>query len=198
MLEKRITKAFETMEQLIQENKIKYYGMATWNCFRVQTNSQFHCNLQEIVKIAEKVGGKHHGFKFIQVPINIMHPEAFIEKYQMVTKDDAVALGSLTAVCIELGINLISSSPLMQGYLVNVPLENSTFNVRHNASKHIQFIRSIPAESLKCTLVGMKSPMNIHNNLEIISKPPLSNKDFQDALKPKKREPFIEKDSNAL
>ncbi|MFM7854339.1 MAG: hypothetical protein ACKO96_21050, partial [Flammeovirgaceae bacterium] len=73
-----------------------------------------------------------------------MNPEAFVEKYQTFVKGEMAALGTLTAICCELGINLISSSPLLQGYLVNTPLENSSFNVKHNPSKHIQFIRSIP------------------------------------------------------
>ena len=55
----------------------------------------------------------------------------------------------------------------MQGYMVNLPLENSLFNVKNNAAKHLQLIRSIPAESLKCTLVGMKSQANIKTNLEL-------------------------------
>ena len=44
----------------------------------------------------------------------------------------------------------------------------------------------------------MKNPNFIHNNLEIISKPPLSAQEFQVALLPKKRQPFVEKDSNAF
>jgi len=171
--------------------------MATWNSFRTpSTNTGLHANLQEIVKIAEKVGGKDtHGFKFIQVPINIMHPEAFVENYQNFTHfEKGVIPTTLTAVCAELKINLISSSPLMQGYMINLPLENSIFNVKNNATKHLQLIRSIPAESLKCTLVGMKAQANIKTNLELLAKPPLTSQQFYEILAPKKRAPFIEKD----
>jgi hypothetical protein len=133
-----------------------------------------------------------------------MNPEAFVEKYQTFVKGDLAASGTLSAVCCELELNLISSSPLLQGYLVNTPLENSSFNVKHNASKHIQFIRSIPTNCLKSkfyynsgTLVGMKLPNHLYDNLEIISKPPLTVEEFQIALLPKKRQPFIEKDSKA-
>jgi hypothetical protein len=55
-------------------------------------------------------------------------------------------------------------------------------------------IRSIPAESLKSTLVGMKNQYNIKTNLEIISKPSLTSQQFYDILAPKKRQPFIEKE----
>jgi len=170
--------------------------MATWNCFRTQSNnSGLHCNLQEIVSLAEKVGGKDHGFRVIQVPINIMHPEAFVEKYQNFTHpENGVVPVTLTASCSSLGINLISSSPLMQGYIVNLPLENNLFNVKNNSAKHLQLIRSIPADSLKSTLVGMKAVTNIKTNLELISRPPLTSSQFYEILAPKKRTPFIEKD----
>jgi hypothetical protein len=173
--------------------------MATWNCFRTQANNPgLYCNLQEVVSIAEKVGGKNHGFRVIQVPINIMHPEAFVEKYQNFSDTEkGVTPVTLTAACSALKINLISSSPLMQGYLLNLPLENNVFNVKHNSAKHLQLIRSIPAESLKSTLVGMKSLTNIKRNLELISKSPLSSVEFYEILAPKKRTPFVEKDVEA-
>lgn len=126
--------------------------MATWECFRTrQTNTGLHCNLQDLVKLAETIGGPNHGFRFIQVPINIMHPEAFVEKYQNFSHiEKGVTPTTLTSVCTSLKINLFSSSPLLQGYMLNLPLENALFNVKLNSSKHIQLIRSIPAECLKC------------------------------------------------
>jgi hypothetical protein len=158
-------------------------------------NRGLYCNIQEVVNLAEKVGGKDHGFKFIQVPINIMHPEAFVENYQNFKKDDGVVTPvTLTAVCNALKINMISSSPLMQGYLINLPLENSLFNVKNLSAKHIQLIRSIPADSLKSTLVGMNNQVHIRSNLEVISKPPLTSKEFYEILAPKKRTPFVEKE----
>jgi hypothetical protein len=124
-----------------------------------------------------------------------MHPEAFVESYQNYKDaEKGVRPVTLTAVCSALKINLISSSPLMQGYLLNLPLENNLFNVKNLSAKHIQLIRSIPAECLKSTLVGMKNQIHIRNNLEVISKPPLTTKEFFDILAPKKRQPFVEKE----
>jgi hypothetical protein len=173
--------------------------MATWNCFRTPGNNPgLHCNLQELVQLAERVGGKDHGFRFVQMPINIMHPEAFVENYQnFSTADKGMIPVTMTAACNNLKINLISCSPLMQGYMNNLPLENVLFNVKYNASKHIQLIRSIPAECLKSTLVGMKSNTFIKSNLEVIRKPPLSLQQFYEILAPKKRTPFIEKEVDA-
>lgn len=127
--------------------------MATWNSFRTNKASNLHCNLQKIVQLAEKVNGENHGFRFIQVPINILYPEAFVENFQAITNTEGKEqYVTLMAACNYLKINLISSSPLLQGNMINLPLENENFNVRHNSSKHLQLIRSIPAESLKCKL----------------------------------------------
>ena len=84
----------------------------------------------------------------------------------------------------------------MQGYMINLPLENSLFNVKNNAAKHLQLIRSIPAECLKSTLVGMKAAGNIKTNLEVIGKPPLTSTQFYEILAPKKRVPFAEKEAD--
>ena len=234
LLLERLSKAFETLEELRLLNKIRYYGLATWNSFRVQDSNKQYCSLQNIVELAEKIGGKDNGFKFVQCPINIVNPEAFIENYQNFTliedadyankssKDDRKSLKdimndpikgdegnnninnnssshkiintTLTALCNHYKINLISSSPLMQGVLVNLPLENSVLKVRHNASKHIQLIRSIPADCIKSTLIGMKNQVNIKNNLEVSRVSPLSASEFYEVLSPKKRAPYIEKE----
>jgi hypothetical protein len=124
-----------------------------------------------------------------------MHPEAFVENYQNYKDNEkGTRPVTLTAVCSALKINLISCSPLMQGYLINLPLENSLFNVKNISAKHLQLIRSIPAECLKSTLVGMNNQVHIRSNLEIMSKPPLTSKEFFEVLAPKKRQPFVEKE----
>ena len=107
--------------------------------------------MEDVIKLAEKVGGENHGMRFIQVPINILNPEAFVENYQNFSiPEKGVIPTTLTAVCSQMKINLISSSPFLQGYMLNLPLENALFNVKTNSSKHLQLIRSIPAECLKC------------------------------------------------
>ena len=44
--------------------------MASWQSFRVEPNHPNHQNLKNVWKIAEKVGGSNHGFRFIQVPVH--------------------------------------------------------------------------------------------------------------------------------
>jgi hypothetical protein len=75
-----------------------------------------HLSLEKVVKVAEKVGGdKSHHMKYVQVPINIVMPEAFVEPWQVIEeKSTGISRRKmLAAVCTDLEINLISSQPLM-------------------------------------------------------------------------------------
>ena len=47
------------------------------------TESKMHLNLQKVVRLAQKIVGedKEHHMKFVQVPCNIMMPEAFVEPW---------------------------------------------------------------------------------------------------------------------
>ena len=78
----RLAKAFEFLESAVQQGKIRDYGMATYSCFRKKpSEKKMHLSLQKVHQIAEEVGGSKHHFKYIQVPINILMPEAFCENW---------------------------------------------------------------------------------------------------------------------
>lgn len=77
-------RVFEFYETKIQSDELKYYGMATWLCFRAKPDEEkIYLNLQKCIELAEEIGGKEkHGFRFIQVPMGVAMPEAFTEKWQ--------------------------------------------------------------------------------------------------------------------
>jgi len=144
----RFAAAFEFLESAVEEGKIKNYGLATWLCFRAKSSEEkIYLNLQKVVELAEKVVGKNNHFNYIQVPINVMMPEAFIEPWQdfeETRQENKVATKQiLVAVCNILKMNLISSQPLFQGKLANLNLPNQ-MNVFNTASRHLQLVRSIP------------------------------------------------------
>ena len=103
------------MEALVKEGKIKNYGLATYSCFRVKpTEHKMHLSLSKVEKLAQKVGGAKHHMRFIQVPINVMMPEAFVEPWQVMADKEGVERNKLlVACCSEMEINLVSSQPLL-------------------------------------------------------------------------------------
>ncbi|HEX5883187.1 MAG TPA: aldo/keto reductase, partial [Pyrinomonadaceae bacterium] len=95
----RLRAAFERLEQNRREGKLAYYGVATWNGFRVPANSREHHSLARMVDAAREIGGDEHGFRFIQLPFNLAMPEGIsvIEEAQ------------------QLGVTVVASASLLQG-----------------------------------------------------------------------------------
>lgn len=148
----RLAKAMEFFEKKVQENKIRSYGLATFLCFREKSESEgLYFNLQKTVELAQKVGGQNHNLKYVMMPINIMMPEAFAELFQEFVENGVTTKERLLTVARKLKINIISCSPLLQGTMMQLPMPSEIFKCKNVGAKHLQFIRSIPAESLLST-----------------------------------------------
>jgi aryl-alcohol dehydrogenase-like predicted oxidoreductase len=167
----KLKSVFELYEQKRDEGKIKFYGMATWECFRVQDNDPQHLSLEDIVQMAKKIGGDNHGFKFIQLPYNMNYDQALLGKNQIIGN---IAVSILESA-VTLGIGVFTSVPFMQGRLLS-PGVMPEFSDLKSSLRALQFIRSSPG--VLAPLVGQKSAEHVSENLEIMKIPPLSNEDF--------------------
>ena len=52
-LKKRLLRAFIKLEQMRKKHLIRFYGLATWNLFRVNSNHKLYFSLKEVTEIAE-------------------------------------------------------------------------------------------------------------------------------------------------
>ena len=73
----RLKLAFTMLEAQVKTGKIRFYGMATWNGFRVPDTARDYLDLFAIAAIAEDAGGENHHFRFLQLPFNLAMPEAY-------------------------------------------------------------------------------------------------------------------------
>jgi hypothetical protein len=154
-----------------------------------------HLNLQKVHKLAVKVGGEgKHNFKFVQAPINVIMPEAIVELWQAFEDKKGVTTNkTLVSTCTELDLNLMTSQPLVQGMATTIPLSRIAVpNVYNLSARHLQLFRSIPSKSVLSTVVGMKEPDHVRQNLEVIKKPLLTKEEFLAGIKPVKRSEYIE------
>jgi len=121
-------------------------------------------------------------------------PEAFCEPWQQFEDKDGVERQKmLVAACGELGLNVISSQPLIQGMATDIALSRDGIpSVYNQAARHLQLLRSIPTKSLFSTLVGMKETEHVRANLEVIKKPLMTRDEFFKALHPHRRTEFID------
>ena len=172
----KLKSVFELYEQKRDEGKIKFYGMATWECFRVKDNDPQHLSLEDIVQMAKKIGGDEHGFKFIQLPYNMNYDQALLGKNQIIQNKPVSILES----AVTLGIGVFTSVPFMQGRLL-APGVMPEFSDLKSSLRALQFIRSSPG--VLAPLVGQKSAEHVSEYLEIMKVPPLSNEDFVELVK---------------
>jgi len=167
---------FELYEQKRDEGKIQFYGMATWECFRVGHENPQYLSLEETVSLAKKIGGDDHGFRFIQLPFNLYYDQALLAKNQKLANQSV----SILEASVNLGIGVFTSVPFMQGRLL-APGAMPEFNGLKPSLRALQFIRSSPG--VLAPLVGQKSVEHVSENLEIMKIPALSDDEFISLVK---------------
>ena len=169
--QENLKSVFELYEQKRDEGKIKYYGMATWECFRVPNDNPQYLSLEETVDMAKKIGGDDHGFRFIQLPYNMYYDQALLGKTQMIGDKNVSFLES----AVQLDIGVFTSVPFMQGRLLS-PGTMPEFNDLKPSLRALQFLRSSPG--VLAPLIGQKSESHVTENMEIMNIPPLSEEEF--------------------
>ena len=172
-----LQKVFQVYEEYRSSNKIKYYGMATWTCFRLSQNEREYLSLEEMVKIAEKVGGKNHGFRFIQLPYNLAYREAYLLKNQSVGVDNGL---TILEACNKLNIGVFTSVPLLQAKLFGAKIPDY-LGYKDQLLKIVQITRSTP--NVIAPLIGQKKPNHVKENIELAKVAPLTTAEFSDAIK---------------
>jgi aryl-alcohol dehydrogenase-like predicted oxidoreductase len=159
----RLQSAFERLEENRRDGKLRYYGVATWNGFRVEPNSSDYLSLDRIVELARQVGGESHGFRFIQLPINL----AMVEGIEVAEHASA------------LGVTTIASASLLQSRLTwKLPdnVRTALGSLATNAQTALQFVRSAPG--VATALVGMSRIEHVEQNLALVQVEPASQESF--------------------
>ena len=173
----KLKDVFEFYEQKRKDGKIRFYGMATWHCFRVAEDHKMFLSLEKVIEIAKSVGGDDHGFRFIQLPYNLHFDQAFMQKNQLVDGKSASILDSAK----QLNVGVFTSVPLMQGKLLDWAKDKPAFSAVSPSVGLLQFIRSTPG--VLAPLVGQKSDEHVTENLEILKIPPFSEEEFTTTTK---------------
>jgi aryl-alcohol dehydrogenase-like predicted oxidoreductase len=167
----RIGKAFEFLERAVTENKIAYYGTATWNGYRAQQTERGWLSLDELLRAAREVAGDAHHFRAIQLPYNLAMPEAVTLANQGAPNEKTTAV----AVAKTFDMAVCASASLLQGKLSQgLPeiLAEAFPSLTTDAQRAVQFVRSTPG--IDVALVGMKSVPHVEEILAGAKQPPAS------------------------
>ncbi len=158
-------RAFETCEALVAEGHADAYGCATWDGFRVPPEAENHLSLEALLRIAEAVGGRrHHHFRWIQLPLNLGMPEAWLRPTQVFQGVRMPVLQAAQAA----GLQVQTSASILQGRLLKQlpgPLV-ALLGARTPAQAALQFTRSVPGVSV--ALCGMSRVDHVLENAEVI------------------------------
>lgn len=166
----RMRKAFEWLESKVKEGKIRFYGTATWNGYRVSRDTQDYLSLEELNCVAREVAGPDNHFKVIQLPYNLGMPEAWIVGNQSYGAN----LVSLLQIASKYDMIVMGSGSLLQARLTGpLPkfLDPHFPNLQKSSQRALQFARSAPG--LTTSLVGMKTITHVRENLEVAKVPPI-------------------------
>lgn len=171
----RLKHAFASLEHSVKAGSLRYYGLATWNAFRVAEGSRDYISLTMAAEIAREVGGQAHHFRFIQLPFNLAMPEAHGLANQTVGKKNI----SVLAAAAQLGIAVVGSASLYQGRLTHgLPaFISQTLGMKTDGENALQFARSAPG--MTTSLVGMGHKEHVAANLKPALLPPAALEEWQ-------------------
>ncbi|MCI0623700.1 MAG: aldo/keto reductase, partial [Acidobacteria bacterium] len=148
---RRVRAAFEFLESAVECGKIRHYGVATWNGFRLPCRSPDSVSLPEMETWARQIAGDNHHFRFVQLPCNLGMTQALTLANQPVGNHFL----SIAEVARKLDITLIASASLFQSRLTrNLPsFIAELLGQESDAQRALQFARSVPG--ITTALVGM-------------------------------------------
>ncbi len=174
-----LLEVFRVYEKNRTLNKIRYYGMATWTCFRVPSESKEYLSLEQVLETAEMAcGGKGHGFRFIQLPYNLVYNEALLLRNQTVGSEERL---NILEAARKLNVGIFTSIPLFQARLLNAEVPDYDTGLSTKVEKVVQFVRSTP--NIIAPLIGQKSPVHVNENINLAKIPPMRDPEFSTATK---------------
>jgi len=174
--DRRVRAAFAVLEKAVAEGKIRRYGTATWNGYRVGMDSPEALSLPDLWRLAEEVGGKDHHFRAIQLPYNLAMREALSARTQRVDGKIVPVLQVARAH----GMLVFASASLLQQRLTSdLPEETHAWfpALKKDSQRAIQFVRSTPG--ITSALVGMSRREHVTENLGTAQTPPLNLDQFR-------------------
>jgi aryl-alcohol dehydrogenase-like predicted oxidoreductase len=176
VFEERLRAAFEQLEGERAGGRLRYYGAATWNGFRVAPQAREYLSLERIVELAREAGGPEHGFRFVQLPFNLAMPEALVLNNQTLEGEQVSMLEAASA----LAVTVVASSSTLQGkasHALPEHIREPLGSLATDTQTAIQFVRSTPG--ITTALIGMSRREHVEENLSLVRIAPTTAEDYQ-------------------
>jgi len=180
---RKLEPVFAMLERAVRDNRIRAYGITTFEGLRVETDAKIFQSLTSMQGLAERAAqavtgddmARHH-FKLAMLPFNQVMLEGFT-RFNTATGKGNVA--SALQAAHQLEVFMMASHTLLKGHLaaqsVDVVAERLA-DYPNAAQRALQFNRSTPG--LGTTLVGISTPEHLDDLLAVAVRPPLERKDY--------------------
>jgi len=180
---RRLEPVFVLLERAVRENRIRAYGISTFEGFRVETDAPLFQSLTSMQGLAERAakdatGDDHarHHFKLAMLPFNQVMLEGFT-RFNTATGRGNIA--SALQAAHQLEIYMMASHTLLKGHLghQSVDIVAERLAGQSNAARRaLQFNRSTPG--LGTSLVGISSPEHLDDVLAVAAQPLLERQAY--------------------
>ena len=178
-----LQRAFAVCEQALTENKIRSYGVSTFNGFRVETDHLQFQSLASLQGLAEKAAqlvhrdmSAKHGFRLVQLPFNQVMLEGFT-RFNQATGQGNVA--STIQAAFQLKVYVMASHSLAKGRLARQCVDSvraALPKCANDAQRALQFNRSTPG--LGTSLAGMSTTAHFDDLLAVAKATPLARAEY--------------------
>jgi aryl-alcohol dehydrogenase-like predicted oxidoreductase len=182
-LNQRLQSLFAVLEQAVKENKIRYYGISTFDGLRTETDGPLFQSLAALLGLAEKAAqlvqrdsGARHGFRLVQLPFNQMQTEGFT-RFSQATGQGNVA--STLQAARQLRLFVMGSHALGKGRLAGesaAAVRAALSGLANDVQRALQFNRSTPG--LGTSLAGISTPAHLDDLLAVARIEPLDQKTY--------------------
>ncbi|MGE0557361.1 MAG: aldo/keto reductase [Burkholderiales bacterium] len=182
-LNRRLQSVFAVCEQAVRQEKIRSYGISTFDGLRVETDHLLFQSLASLQGLAENAArivhrdarARHH-FRVVQLPFNAVMNEGFT-RFSQATGQGNVA--STLQAAHQLRIFVMGSHGLAKGRLATTgidALRTAMPDLPDDAQRALQFNRSTPG--LGVSLTGISMPVHLEGLLAVAARPPLAREGY--------------------
>lgn len=169
---------FTRLEERVAAGDLRYYGVATWDAFRVHSEHASHLSLPEIASraraAAKEAGNTATHLRAIQLPFNVRMADAFTVE----AHEGAEGAESALWFAQKAGLNAFASASLGQGQLAEGLPEAVAERLEGESAvqKAINFARSAPG--VTSALVGASSREHVREDLDACRFDPMGAEAF--------------------
>lgn len=173
----RLRDSIVALEEACTAGKIRIWGVATWDGLRQPPHAPDHLSLETIAKLTHEVAGDAHHFGAIELPYNLVMPQAVTRKTQRLDGEELTVVEAAG----RLGLAVFTSASLHEARLLSRRLPDAFAHAlpgaTSQASRMLQFLRSTPG--ITTALVGMKQAEHLEENAEVLRLPRLTVGEMQ-------------------